>query len=102
MPNGGQLKITSDVKKEEVVVTFADTGAGISEEDVSRIFDPYFTTKQKGSGLGLMIVYKVISDHGGRIEVESNKGTGTRLKVFLPIYERKVRMVQDKTGRGKE
>ncbi len=102
MPNGGQLKITSAVKKEEVVVTFADTGAGISEEDISRIFDPYFTTKQKGSGLGLMIVYKVISDHGGRIEVESNKGSGTKIKVFLPIYERKVRMVQDKTEKGKE
>jgi len=98
MPNGGQLKVASDVRKEEVIITFADTGEGIADEDLSRIFEPYFTTKQKGSGLGLMIVYKIINDHGGRIEVESKRGKGTSINVFLPIYQKRVRMVQDKTG----
>ena len=102
MPNGGQLRVASDMKQDEVIVAFTDTGGGITEENLSQIFEPYFTTKQKGSGLGLMIVYKIISDHGGRIEVESDKGKGTLIKVFLPIFQRKVRMVQDKTKKGKE
>ncbi len=102
MPDGGQLKVTTGTKKDEVSVTFQDTGEGISEGDLSRIFEPYFTTKQRGSGLGLMIVYKIVRDHGGRIEAESEKDKGTSIKVFLPVYERRIRMIQDKTEERKE
>lgn len=67
-----------------VKITIEDTGAGISEEYLPRIFDPYFTTKKSGSGLGLASSYSIIKKHGGRISVSSIVGVGTRFEIFLP------------------
>lgn len=89
-----------------VRVIIRDTGSGIPQENLSRIFDPYFTTKPTGSGLGLATSYSVIKKHGGRMEVESRIGVGTSFYVYLPASDQRVDMsqVSDKApayGRGK-
>jgi signal transduction histidine kinase len=61
-----------------------DTGAGIGREQLTRLFEPYYTTKEKGTGLGLMIVYRIVREHGGRIDVESHPGRGTVFRLWLP------------------
>ncbi|MBA3063639.1 MAG: HAMP domain-containing histidine kinase, partial [Atribacteria sp.] len=61
-----------------------DNGVGISEKDLNQIFDPFFSTKDKGSGLGLSIVYKLVEAHQGEIKVESKEGEGTKFVIFLP------------------
>ena len=70
-----------------MAVSFADTGAGIPEEDLERIFKPLFTTKAKGIGLGLVIVKTLVEGHGGTIEVESEVGQGTTFTVSLPLRQ---------------
>jgi two-component system sensor histidine kinase HydH len=66
----------------EIVVS--DTGAGIKDEDLVHVFDPYFTTKASGSGLGLAIVHKIIESHNGEVKIQSRYGGGTSVSVFLP------------------
>lgn len=90
MPNGGKLAVTTrraPVRngKEAVAVEFKDTGGGISEENLPHLFEPYFTTKVNGFGLGLAIVSRIIEDHRGTIEVESRVGEGTRFVLSLPV-----------------
>jgi PAS domain S-box-containing protein len=91
MPEGGQLIVkTSEVpeklpKSEWVAVSFADTGVGIPEESLERLFEPLFTTKAKGIGLGLAVTKTLVEGHGGTIEVESEMGVGTTFTVRLPI-----------------
>jgi signal transduction histidine kinase len=87
MPSGGSVKIALTHKQQRTVVTIADTGCGIAEKDLSRIFDIYYTTKPEGAGLGLMMVYDAIAEHGGKIEVASKLNKGTTFKVLLPIRE---------------
>ncbi|MFW5871407.1 MAG: two-component system sensor histidine kinase NtrB [Verrucomicrobiota bacterium] len=94
MPDGGRLKINVSVADNSVVFAFRDTGKGINAEDMSRIFEPYYTNKSGGSGLGLMIVQRIIQDHGGQIEVASKKGEGTVFTVYLPLAERRVRLLK--------
>jgi PAS domain S-box-containing protein len=71
-------------EKIEVVIEVEDTGYGIKEEDLGRIFDPFFTTRATGTGLGLSITKRIIEEHGGRMEVESIYGTGTKFKIYMP------------------
>jgi len=91
MPEGGNINITirnigSDARR-MVMVEVADEGAGISPENLSRIFDPYFTTKDLGSGLGLAMAYSIITKHGGNITVDSTLGKGTVFQVFLKAIQ---------------
>ena len=85
MPNGGSLQIRCEAARgRRVNITFADTGVGIKPEHLKRIFDLYFTTKERGSGIGLSMVYRTIQMHDGEIEVESTPGKGTTFRVTLP------------------
>lgn len=85
MPGGGTLTISSQRRDDLVMIEIADTGRGIAEEKLKDIFEPFFSTKEEGMGLGLAITYKIIKDHHGEIEVESNVGKGTRFSLALPL-----------------
>ena len=85
MPAGGELGITTRFDQERVYIIITDTGKGIPPDILHKIFEPYFTTKPNGSGLGLTMTYKVIKEHGGDIQVHSEDGSGTRFTLILPI-----------------
>jgi len=87
MPDGGRLTITTytDFKNNEVVISFLDTGKGICQEDLSKIFQPFFTTKKNGVGLGLSLALQIINNHKGRIKIESKVDHGTEVIIKLPI-----------------
>jgi two-component system nitrogen regulation sensor histidine kinase NtrY len=85
MPAGGVLMLRTSREKGEVHLEVSDTGSGLTPEECDRLFTPYYTTKQHGTGLGLAVVQSVISDHGGRISVESEMGIGTSFHIFLPV-----------------
>lgn len=86
MPAGGMLTITTeeDVPMEAGVVTVRDTGTGIEPENLEQIFNPFYTTKATGTGLGLSVSYGIVKDHGGDIQVESTPGQGTRFRILIP------------------
>jgi signal transduction histidine kinase len=94
MPHGGILKITLSSTDRFVAVAFKDTGSGIAPDDLGNIFEPYYTTKPEGSGLGLMIVQRIVRDHGGEIEVDSAPRAGTTFTIFLPRDERRIRLLK--------
>lgn len=84
MPNGGSLNVVISPDEDFAKIEIADTGEGISEENLPKIFEPYFSTKETGTGLGLAIVKRIIDEHSGTIEVESKEGEGTKFTVKLP------------------
>ena len=84
MPDGGRMTITLRPGEHEQVIEFSDTGSGIAEDDIQQIFEPYYSTKETGIGLGLPLTRKIIEEHGGRIEVTSELGVGSTFKVTLP------------------
>lgn len=84
MPDGGQLLITIDGDDRECRVVFKDSGVGIPEEALDRVFEPYYSTKDTGTGLGLAVTKKIVEEHGGRIRVESAPGEGTTFEIDLP------------------
>ncbi len=84
MPNGGTITLRTLQGDGQGVVQISDTGTGLTPEEVERIFTPYYTSKQHGTGLGLAIVQSVVSDHGGRISVQSQPGKGTTFVIELP------------------
>jgi signal transduction histidine kinase len=84
MPNGGTLTLRSRREGGKGIIEVADTGSGLTREECERIFTPYYTSKQHGTGLGLAIVQSVVSDHGGRISVQSEPGRGTTFVIELP------------------
>ncbi len=102
MPTGGLLTIRTAFEKlseseqqeqtatspDRVIIIFEDTGEGISPDQLTQIFNPFFTTKDTGTGLGLPITHKVITEHRGQIEVESQIGQGTKVTVSLPVYSK--------------
>ena len=85
--NGGTLTIKTDLNDRMAEISFTDTGGGMSKEHLSKLFTPFFTTKEtgKGTGLGLAISYGIIQSHGGEIEAESEVGKGSTFRVRLPI-----------------
>jgi len=86
MPGGGTLSVTVDVDDSNRYARFTvrDTGKGIAPDDLTHVFDPYFTTKSSGTGLGLAVVHKIVESHGGEVHVESEQGKGTTFTVLLP------------------
>jgi signal transduction histidine kinase len=96
MTTGGTLTLQTGESSEGVWLSVADTGGGISQEQIARIFEPFYTTKKKGTGLGLMIVQRIVRAHNGRIELESNIGKGTTFRIWLPLHERKPRLLENK------
>lgn len=96
MTKGGTLTVESGQTSDAIWFSVADTGGGIPEEQINHIFEPFYTTKKKGSGLGLMIVQRIVRQHGGRIEVESNVGQGAHFRIWLPLHERHPRLLEAK------
>lgn len=94
MTRGGVLTLQTDATPEAVWISATDTGSGIPQEVLTRLFEPFYTTKRKGSGLGLMIVQRIVREHGGRIEVESRVGKGTTFRLWLPLRERSSRLIE--------
>jgi two-component system, sporulation sensor kinase E len=94
MTRAGTLILQTGATEDAVWFSVADTGGGIPQEQINRIFEPFYTTKKKGTGLGLMIVQRIIRAHGGRIEVESEVGRGTTFRIWLPLHERKPRLLE--------
>src|SRR5437588_6096430 len=90
----GILRIRTDMDESHVIVRFTDTGGGISAENLSRVFEPYFTTKTSGTGLGLLIVRRIVREHGGELSIESSEGKGLTLTIRLPHIDRRVRMLE--------
>jgi len=84
MPEGGDLIIATKDMDEHIGITFKDFGFGIQEEDIDKVFFPFFTTKEHGTGLGLAIAYRIIEEHNGKIQVESIPGGGTTVDILLP------------------
>lgn len=89
MPNGGRLVISSgpDQFSSMVKINFRDTGVGMDEETTKNLFNPFFTTKEKGAGLGMALSQKIIEDHRGTIEVMTEKGVGTTFVIYLPVVK---------------
>jgi len=94
MRSGGILRIRTEANPTHVIVSFIDSGHGIAPEEIGQLFEPYFTTKENGTGLGLMIVQRIVREHGGTIEVESDKDRGTTFRVKLPIHEKRTRLLE--------
>jgi len=94
MTKGGTLTLQTGEGADDIWISIADTGGGIPQEQINRIFEPFYTTKEKGTGLGLMIVQRIVRAHGGRIELESKVGRGTTFRIWLPLHERRPRLLE--------
>jgi two-component system, sporulation sensor kinase E len=94
MEPGGRLRIKSTADDDSVYLLFGDSGSGIRQEDLTKLFQPYHTTKKGGHGLGLMIVQRIMRAHGGQVGVESRKGVGTVVTLQFPRKDRRVRMLK--------
>lgn len=93
MTKNGRLVIRTALEDSRIKISFTDNGIGIPEDELDKIFEPYYSTKREGSGLGLVIVHRVIRDHGGTIEVKSKLGRGTTVDIYLPIEPRGPRLL---------
>ena len=95
MVKNPRLKIFMRSDEENVYLQFADSGKGISKEDLSKVFQPYFTTKKEGHGLGMMIVHRIMRAHGGQVGIESKTGTGTVITLHFPHADRSLRLLEN-------
>jgi signal transduction histidine kinase len=98
MPAGGLLTIKTEAVDAYIRVSVCDTGTGIPEGNLSKIFEPYFTTTETGSGLGLTLVFKIIREHQGEVSVKSKEGEGTCFYILLPIPQGEHRLIDFKGG----
>ena len=94
MKRRGILRILTDRDESHVCVSFIDNGGGMSAEALSHVFEPYYTTKPTGTGLGLLIVRRIVREHGGELAIESTEGKGLSLTIRLPLKEQRVRMLE--------
>jgi signal transduction histidine kinase len=94
MTNGGLFTVITKYVDNEIRISLIDTGIGISDKNLSKIFEPYFTTKEEGIGLGLTMVYKIIKEHKGEVFVDSREGEGTVFEIVLPIPQKVQRLIE--------
>jgi two-component system, sporulation sensor kinase E len=94
----GAIRIHSSLSNGFIRITFKDNGCGIKKEDLARVFEPYYSTKFHGSGLGLMIVLRIIREHKGDIDLQSEPGKGTTLTVLLPLTRKPVKLIEETAG----
>ena len=94
MPSGGLLTIATLRSGSEVLINVCDTGIGMSDENLRKIFEPYYTTKENGTGLGLTLVYKIIKEHRGEISVDSREGEGSEFVISLPVSRKELRLIE--------
>jgi PAS domain S-box-containing protein len=94
MPNGGGLRVSTKAEGGEVRIAVADSGEGMSEERMAKIFEPYFTTRENGSGLGLTLVFKIVKEHRGEIQVSSKVGEGSTFTIQLPVPQKDRRLLE--------
>ncbi len=97
MNSTGILRIRTDMDDRFVGITFSDSGGGIADEQMSKIFEPYSTTKASGSGLGLLIVRRILREHGGEMELLNEAGKGLSITMKLPLRDQRVRMLTAST-----
>ena len=90
----GQITIKTSFDDEFLNLVFCDTGCGISAKDLTRIFEPYFTSKANGNGLGMLIVENIIKAHNGKISIESKVGSGTKITISLRRAHPEIRQIQ--------
>ena len=90
---GGQFTISDKIEGNKFVLTIADNGCGMSEETVAKIFEPYYTTKANGTGLGMTMVYKIIKEFSGEILVDSKEGEGTAFEISFPIPQKDAKLI---------
>jgi len=102
MPEGGELIIKTENVRQGIEASVSDTGMGIREGELQKIFQPFYTTKKDGTGLGLSISYGIIKEHGGEIYAESSVGSGATFRIFLPAQNEleKESMVSENKSRG--
>jgi two-component system, sporulation sensor kinase E len=94
MHDGGTLTISTERKDDAVLLTVRDSGVGIPEDNLNKIFEPYFTTKETGSGLGLTLVFKIVKEHGAEISVSSREGMGTAFTIQFPVPQKEKRLLE--------
>ena len=95
MQPGGRLRIKARIDDDMVYLAFGDSGSGIKQEELTRLFQPYHTTKVGGHGLGLMVVQRIMRQHGGQICIDSKEGVGTVVTLQFPRKDRRVRMLRN-------
>lgn len=93
MPDGGTLSVKTELKGDHAAVQIKDTGCGIPDEILEKIFEPYFTTKDFGSGLGLTVVYKIVKEHFGDVSVSSKENEGTTFTLLFPIPQKELHLI---------
>lgn len=96
MKAGGVIRLKAFADDEFVYIQMGDTGEGISQEDLRKVFQPYFSTKKEGHGLGMMIVERIMRDHGGQIGIDSRPGLGTLVTLQFPQKHRRIRLLEDR------
>lgn len=94
MGSGGVIKVRAHSDDAFVHIQIGDTGEGIADEDLPRVFQPYYSTKKDGSGLGMMIVERILRDHGGQVGIDSRSGVGTVVSLQFPQKHRRVRLLE--------
>jgi PAS domain S-box-containing protein len=99
--SGGEIHIESASNEFEIVVSVQDNGSGISSELMGSLFEPFRSGRKSGTGLGLLIVRRIVREHNGEIKVESEEGKGTSVHIYLPLIEKRVRLIEDSSPRTK-
>jgi signal transduction histidine kinase len=89
-PNGGKVNVRMNRVNDSVVIKIIDEGFGIPEGVIQKLGEPFYSTKEKGTGLGLMVSYRIIEEHKGTIKIKSEKGKGTTIQIMLPMSKDRI------------